>query len=376
MERDKLYVARPFLPPFEEMVSALRDIWQSQHLTNKGPQHEALESALSQYCDSLPISLFNNGAIALITALKALELPVGCEVITTPFSFVATAHALGWNGIDPIFADIDEETLGLNPHAVSTAITPNTQAILPVHVYGIPSNTDGLKQVATANKLKILYDAAHAFGVRDRGGSIMRHGDMAVCSFHATKVFNTFEGGAIVCHDIDTKLKIDRLKNFGITDETSVERVGINGKMQEFSSALGLLQLKYIEDCIRQRGDIDKLWRQLLSDVPGVKCVIRPALTGGNVDNFAYFPILITPEYFQTRDDLFERLKKHGIIARRYFYPLISQFAPYRHLPSAQPENLPVAHRIASQVLCLPIYPGLSPDDVYRVVELIAKREG
>ena len=371
----KIYVARPFLPPFSEMEPYLREIWDSHNLTNNGPQHEALELSLSHFCDDLPISLFNNGTIALIVALKTLDLFPGCEVITTPFSFIATTHALSWSGIKPIFADIDEVTLSLDPIKVSEAITNNTQAILPVHVYGIPSNIDGLQHIANKHKLKILYDAAHAFAVRDSGGSIMRHGDMSVCSFHATKVFNTFEGGAIICKDMKTKLKIDRFKNFGITGESTVDAIGINGKMQEFSAALGLLQLKYIDYCIEQRQKIDQLWRQLLSNIAGINCINRPNVNLGNIDNFAYFPILVTDDYFQSRDELYERLRQHNIIARRYFYPLISDFSMYHDLPSARPENLPIAHRISSQILCLPIYPDLAHEDVYRIAEIIAKRE-
>ncbi len=360
------YVTQPFLPPLEEFVPYLEQIWESRVLTNGGPFHQQLEAELCAYLGVKHLSLFTNGTIALVTALQALRITG--EVITTPYSFVATAHSLMWNGIKPIFVDIDPITLNLDPDQIEAAITPNTSAILPVHVYGTPCDVSRIQEIANRHKLKVIYDAAHAFGVTDSGGSVLRHGDLSVLSFHATKVFNTFEGGAIVCHDLETKRHIDDLKNFGFINETEVVAPGINGKMSEVQSAMGLLQLKHIPKVYRLRGDIDAQYRMGLSKIPGIQCL---AISEGVQRNFSYFPILVRPQYPVSRDRLYVALKEQGIHPRRYFYPLISDFPMYRDLPSANTSVLPHASEVANQVLCLPIYPELDQATVDRIVSLI-----
>jgi dTDP-4-amino-4,6-dideoxygalactose transaminase len=337
-------------------------------LTNKGPFHQELEKALCDYLNIKHLSLFTNGTLSLITALQALQ--ISGEVITTPYSFVATAHSLLWNGIKPIFVDIDPTTLNMDPSKIEAVITPDTTAILPVHCYGGPCDTEAIQRIANKFNLKVIYDAAHAFGVQVRHQSILNHGDLSILSFHATKVFTTFEGGAIVCHDRETKQRIDNLKNFGFTNEVEVIASGINGKMSEFNAALGLLQLKFIDKVIDQRKEIDHFYRKRLSLVNGIHCVKRPFQT--TRDNYSYFPILVKPEYPLNRDELYEKLKKNGIFGRRYFYPLISDFPMYRKFRSPQNvENLPVAKKIAQQVICLPIYPNLSKSDQKRICRLI-----
>lgn len=365
--RDSIYVTQPFLPPLEEFLPYLRKIWDNKILTNGGPFHQQLEQALCQYLGIGHIALFANGTLALVTALQALRITG--EVITTPYSFVATSHALLWNGIKPVFVDINPITLNLDPAKIEAAITPQTTALLPVHCYGHPCDVAAIQEIADIYNLKVIYDAAHAFGVEDAGGSILRHGDLSVLSFHATKTFTTFEGGAIVCPDAKTKQRIDHLKNFGFVDETTVVAPGINGKMSEFNAALGLLQLEYIDQAIARRAAIDALYRRLLADVPGIRCI---AGSGERVANYGYFPILIEPEYPLTRDALYHKLKANGIYARRYFYPLISDFPMYRGLPSARRDNLPVAAQVAERVLCLPIYPTLDDSTVETIAALIA----
>ncbi len=313
------------------------------------------------------MALFTNGTLALVTSLQALR--IAGEVITTPYSFVATSHSLLWNGIRPIFVDIDPMTMNLDPSKIEAAITPQTTAILPVHCYGHPCDIEAIQYIADIYNLKVIYDAAHAFGVRDAGGSILRHGDLSVLSFHATKTFQTFEGGAIVCPDAKTKQRIDHLKNFGFVDETTVVAPGINGKMSEFNAALGLLQLKYIDEAIKRRATINALYKNLLSTVPGIHCIPD---NDELIPNYSYFPILVEPDYPLTRDILYEKLKMHNYYARRYFYPLISDFPMYRGLPSARRDNLPVATQISERVLCLPIYPELDYQNVKDIVALIA----
>lgn len=366
-KKSPIYVTQPFLPPLEEFLPYLEQIWESKWLTNCGPFHHQLEQALCNYLGVKHIALFTNGTIALVTALQALR--VTGEVITTPYSFVATAHSLLWNGIKPVFVDIDPNTLNLDPAKIEAAITPQTTAIMPVHCYGHPCNTEAIQRIADNYNLKIIYDAAHAFGAQDTGGSIFRHGDLSVISFHATKVFNTFEGGAIVCPDAKTKQRIDHLKNFGFVDEETVVAPGINGKMSEFNAALGLLQLRYIDQMLARRKVIDAAYRQRLQDVKGIRCLND---VEEKVANYAYFPILIEAEYPLKRDDLYQKLKDNGIHPRRYFYPLISNFPMYRGLPSAHEGNLPVATAIARQVLCLPIYPDLDMSMVDEITRLIA----
>lgn len=362
----KIYVTRPHLPPLEEFIPYLRTIWNNRILTNNGPFHEQLEAALCEHLGVKHLSLFTNGTIALISALQALR--VTGEVITTPYSFVATAHSLLWNGIKPVFVDIDPRTLNMDPAKIEAAITQQTTAIMPVHCYGHPCDVEAIQKIADIYNLKIIYDAAHAFGVEDAGGSVMRHGDLSVLSFHATKVFNTFEGGAIVCHDAKTKLRIDRLKNFGFVDEVNVVAPGINGKMSEFNAALGLLQLKHLAEAVEQRRRIDSAYREQLKGAKGIRCL---GDAGEKVPNYSYFPILVGPGHPLGREGLYQKLRDHGIYARRYFYPLITEFPMYRELPSAQRANLPAATEVAAQVLCLPIYPGLEPSQIEHVVKLV-----
>jgi dTDP-4-amino-4,6-dideoxygalactose transaminase len=362
-----IYVTRPALPPLDEFIPYLQEIWNSGILTNGGPWHQRLESELAQYLGVKHLALFCNATIALITALQALR--INGEVITTPYSFVATAHSLLWNGIKPVFVDIDPKTLNLDPARIEAAITPNTTAILPVHCYGHPCDVDRIQGIADTYGLKVIYDAAHAFGVIGADGtSVLRHGDLSVLSFHATKAFNTFEGGAIICPDAKAKQRIDHLKNFGFVDEVTVVAPGINGKMNEVQAAFGLLQLKSIDDAIARRGRIDAFYRAALADVDGVTCI---GDAGEKRRNFSYFPVLVTGTYPISRDALYQELRGADIHARRYFYPLISDFPMYRGLPSASTSNVPVAAQIARQVICLPIYPDLSEADAARVVDVI-----
>lgn len=366
-DKNPIYVTRPSLPPLSELVPYLQKIWDRQIVTNCGPFHAELEQALCKYLGVRYISLFTNGTIALITALQALRITG--EVITTPYSFVATSHSLLWNDIKPVFVDIDKHVLNLDPNKIEAAITADTSAILAVHCYGRPCEVDAIKRIADSHNLKVIYDAAHAFGVQCHCGSILNHGDLSVLSFHATKVFNTFEGGAIVCPDAETKQRIDHLKNFGFADEVSVVAAGINGKLSEFNAALGLLQLKHLDDSITKRRTIYLEYCRRLSQVTGVNCVGAGWVDG---NNFSYFPVLINDEYPVSRDGLYEYMRQQGVFARRYFYPLISDMPSYRELPSACPENLQVARDAAKRILCLPIYEGLEPEELDRVCDAIA----
>ena len=361
-----LYVTQPFLPPLQEFIPYLEKIWDSKILTNGGPFHEQLEQALCGYLGVKHISLFTNGTIALVTALQALRITG--EVITTPYSFVATAHSLLWNGIKPVFVDVEPATLNLDPARIEAAITPHTTAIMPVHCYGQPCDMDAIQAIADTYNLKVIYDAAHAFGVQCHCGSVLNHGDLSVLSFHATKVFNTFEGGAIISPDAKTKLRIDRLKNFGYVDETTVVAPGINGKMSEINAAFGLLQLKHLEHALARRKSIDAIYRDALASVPGVRCLRG---TTPVASNHSYFPVLIDSTFPLSRDSLYQALKDRGIFARRYFYPLIADFPMYRDLPSAHQDNLPVATAAARDVICLPIYPALTDADVNRVIAVM-----
>jgi dTDP-4-amino-4,6-dideoxygalactose transaminase len=361
-----IYVTQPYLPPLEEFYPYLQKIWDNKILTNGGPFHQQLEKALCEYLNHL--ALFSNGTIALLTALQALRITG--EVITTPYSFVATAHSLLWNGIKPVFVDVDPDTLNLDPKKIEAAITPQTTAIMPVHCYGHPCDVEAIQKIADNYNLKVIYDAAHAFGVENSKGSVLNYGDLSVLSFHATKVFNTFEGGAIICPDAKTKLRIDQLKNFGFVDEVTVVAPGINGKMSEVNAAFGMLQLQSVDDSIARRKQIDEDYRTLLADVKGIVCLKDAGETRAN---YSYFPILISEDFGLSRDELYQKLKDNGVFARRYFYPVITDFPMYRGLPSAHRDNLPVANRAAERVLCLPIYPNLCDDDVKRVVQLIAE---
>jgi dTDP-4-amino-4,6-dideoxygalactose transaminase len=361
-----IYVTRPELPPLEAFIPYLRKIWDSKILTNGGPFHQELERKLCEYLGVNHIALFANGTLALVTALQALRITG--EVITTPYSFVATAHSLLWNGIKPVFVDIDPETFNLDPRRIEAAITPQTTAIVPVHCYGRPCEVECIQSIADNYNLKVIYDAAHAFAVECRGGSVLAHGDLSVLSFHATKGFTTFEGGAIVCQDEKTKQRINHLKNFGFVDEVTVVAPGINGKMSEFNAALGLLQLEGIDKALAKRAAVDRRYRAALAHVSGIRCLPPAAEVRSN---YAYFPILVQPEFSMTRDALYQRYRDRNIFVRRYFYPLISDFPMYRGLPSAAHTNLPVARKIAEQVLCLPIYPDLPLAQVDRIVDVL-----
>lgn len=366
-ENGHIFVTRPDLPPLDEFMGYLEQIWDRRWLTNNGLFHQQFEESLAEYLGVKYVSLFSNGTLALVIATQVLR--ISGEVITTPYSFVATTHALNWNGIQPVFCDIDPITLNLDPDKIEALITPETSAILPVHVYGNPCDVEKIGQIGDTYGLKVIYDACHAFGVEKAGESVLNFGDLSVLSFHATKIFTTMEGGAIVTDDEKIKKRIDYLKNFGFADETTVMALGINGKMNEMQAALGLLQLKQVKNNIKRRKEITHWYRdhligmegvQLLSDIPDVK------------HNYAYFPIFIDQEYFgTTRDDLYEELKRHDIYTRRYFYPLISQFPMYKGLPSAGPGKLPIATRLSRQVLCLPLYPDLNKDDVRHVTDVL-----
>lgn len=355
-------VTSPLLPPLEEFIPYLEQMWESRRLTNGGPFHEQLEQALADYLGVDHLCLFANGTLALVTALQALRITG--EVITTPYSFVATAHSLLWNDLTPVFVDIDPVTCNLDPSSIEKAITPKTSAILPVHCYGTPCDVERIQGIADNYGLKVIYDAAHTFGVRHNGSSVLRHGDLSILSFHATKVFNTFEGGAIVCPDAKTKKRIDYLKNFGFADEVTVVAPGINGKMSEINAAFGLLQLRHIDRALSMRQRIDQRYRAAIGRIAGLELFEQRS---GHEPNYSYFPILVTERYGLSRDQVYELMRQHDILARRYFYPLISEFPMYRGLPSADLGKLPVAKRISSQILCLPIYPDL-PDEIVDTV--------
>ena len=359
-------VTSPLLPPLEEFMPYLEQIWQSKRLTNNGPFHQQLETELADYLGVQHLSLFNNGTTALITALQALEIEN--EVITTPYSFVATAHALVWNRLTPVFVDIDPLTFNIDPKKIEAAITPKTTAIMPVHCYGNPCDMEAIQAIADAHGLRVIYDAAHAFGVQDAQGSILRHGDLSVLSLHATKVFNTFEGGAIISPDAETKEHVDQLRNFGFVDEITVVTAGINGKMSEINAAFGLLQLKYIDQALHQRKAIDQAYREALASTPGVRL---QAMNKYGVCNYAYLPMLVEDDYPLTRDELYDALKAQNIYARRYFYPLITDMAAYKEVDSLRRHPTPEAEEIARKVICLPIYPDLPAADVEKIVSII-----
>jgi dTDP-4-amino-4,6-dideoxygalactose transaminase len=361
-----IYVTQPFLPPLEEFQPYLEQIWANKILTNGGPFHQQLEAALCDYLGVEHLALCTNATIGLVIALQALG--VRDEVITTPYSFVATSHSLLWNGLKPVFVDIDPVSLNIDASKIRAAITPRTSAIMAVHCYGNPCAVEAIQAVANEFNLKVIYDAAHAFGVKHNGKSVLRHGDLAVLSFHATKVFNTFEGGAIICPDLKTKQHVDNLKNFGFVNETTVVAAGINGKMSEVNAALGLLQLKYVDEALAKRKAVDETYRQALQGVPGITCLAKP---DHSAPNHSYFPILVGAGYPMSRDALHQRFKDHNIYTRRYFYPLISSFPMYEGTPSADPKNLPVAIAVAQNVLCLPIYPALSARDQHRIIQVI-----
>lgn len=360
-------VTSPLLPDLKEFEKLLEDIWQRKWLANNGHYHKELERALSEYLGVPYLSLFTNGTLPLITALQAMG--VKGEVITTPYSFVATTHSLWWNGIKPVFVDVEEKTGNLDPEKIEAAITPRTTAIMPVHVYGTPCDTQRIQEIADKHGLKVIYDAAHAFGVWQDGKSILEAGDMATLSFHATKVYNTVEGGALICHDAETKKQIDYLKNFGFAGEIEVIAPGINSKMDEIRSAYGLLNLKQVDVAIARRKDVAQKYKDAFKAVAGLRYLED---IEGVKHNYSYFPIFIDEEeYGLSRDGLFTKLKENNILGRRYFYPLISEFVTYKGLESAKKENLPVAHKLADSVICLPMYADLTDDDVNRVIEVV-----
>ena len=362
-----VYVTQPLLPPLEEFTPYLEDIWKRKWITNNGHYHQELEKALCGYLKVPYLSLFTNGTLPIMVALQALRITG--EVITTPYSFVATTHSLWWNDIKPVFVDIDPRTGNMDPDKIEAAITPKTTAIMPVHVYGNPCDTEKIKKIADTYGLKVIYDAAHAFGVEVNGKSILNDGDLSTLSFHATKTYNTIEGGALICHDAETKMRIDYLKNFGFAGETTVVAPGINGKMDEVRAAYGLLALNYVDDAIAKRKRVAQHYREGLKNIFGISFLEDLE----NVKhNYSYFPILVdAANYGMSRDELYEKLKANNIFGRRYFYPLISDFSTYRGLPSAAKDNLPVANRIADAVICLPIHHELDEKDINRIIELI-----
>lgn len=363
----KIFVTRPSLPPLEEFIPYLEKIWESRQLTNMGPFHDQFEMALKEYLEIEHISLAVNGTTALMLALKALD--IRGEVITTPFSFVATSHVLHWNNLKPVFVDIEPDSLNIDPEKVKSGITGDTTAILPVHIFGNPCKNEQISKIAEQNNLSLIYDASHAFGVKLNGNSILNFGDLSVVSFHATKAFNTFEGGAIISKSRKLKEKIDKLKNFGFINETTIEGFGINGKMNEFQSALGLLQLKHFDEQVSKRNKIVDLYKNGLKEVSGISFITDLA---GLEKSYSFLPIIVNPsELGITRDYLFEQLKKNNIYTRRYFYPLISDLPIYCNLPSASKINLPVSARISQQVLCLPVYPDLKERIIFKIIEII-----
>lgn len=367
MNQKQITVTSPLLPDLDEFHGLLKEIWDSKWITNNGQLHQQLEKALCDYLGVEYLSLFTNGTLPLITALQAMHITG--EVITTPYSFVATTHALWWNGIKPVFVDIDPSNCGIDPEKIEAAITPRTTAIMPVHCYGKPCDTVRIQTIADKYGLKVIYDAAHAFGVEVNGESILKQGNMATLSFHATKVYNTAEGGALVVKDAETKKRVDYLKNFGFAGETEVVAPGINSKMDEIRAALGLLNLKQVDKAIEKRQQVAIRYREALRNVKGIRFFDDMP---GVKHNYSYFPIFVNAdEYGMTRDELYFKMKAQGILGRRYFYPLISNFSTYKGLPSAASENLPVATRIANEVICLPMHHLLREEDVENIINMI-----
>ncbi len=360
-------VTSPLLPDLKEFNELLTQVWDSKWITNNGSFHKQLEAALCEYLKVPYVSLFTNGTLPLLTALQALRITG--EVITTPYSFVATTHSIWWNGCRPVFVDIDPATGNIAPDCIEAAITPKTTAIMPVHVYGKPCDTKRIQEIADKYGLKVIYDAAHAFGVEVNGESILNAGDLSTLSFHATKVYNTIEGGAMVMHDAEMKKRIDYLKNFGFANEVEVVGPGINSKMDEVRSAYGLLNLKQVDAAIEARHQVAIRYREALRGVEGITFFDDMP---GVRHNYSYFPIFVDAEQFgRTRDELYFKMKENGVLGRRYFYPLISEFSTYRGLPSADPANLPKAHRMADSVICLPMHHALAPEDIELTLSII-----
>lgn len=370
MKNNNILVTQPSLPDLKDFIPYLEAIWESKWLTNNGQFHQQFERELAEYLEVKYVSLFANGTLALLTALQTLK--ISGEVITTPYSFVATTNALWWNNLKPVFVDIDPDYHNLDPEKIAVAITPKTTAIMPVHVYGNPANVERIQEIADIYGLKVIYDAAHAFGVKYKGTSVLNYGDLSILSFHATKVFNTFEGGAIISHDEKTKKRIDYLKNFGFADEVTVTAPGINSKMNEVQAAFGLLQLKGLERNIQKREEISKLYIDGLKETKGISFL--NLFPGTENYNYAYFPIFVDEkEYGMTRDNLYAILKDNGIYGRRYFYPLISNFPIYKGLESAKSENLRIAEETANKVIALPIYPDLNYEIINFIINIIKK---
>jgi dTDP-4-amino-4,6-dideoxygalactose transaminase len=368
--KNKILVTQPTLPNLEEFTNSLEKIWESKWLTNNGQFHQEFEQKLAKHLGVKYISVFSNGTLALMTALQVLEIKG--EVITTPYSFVATTHVMLWNKISPVFCDIDPVNGNLDPDKIEALITDKTTAIVPVHVYGNPAEVEKIDVIAKKYKLKVIYDSAHAFGVTKNEESILNYGDLSVLSFHATKTFNTMEGGAIVCHDAKTKLKIDQLKNFGFVNEETVVAPGINAKMNELQAAFGLLQLKSIDDDIAKRKTVANLYKERLKEIKGIRFIEELPFIK---HNYSYFPIFIGQEYLLSRDDLYQKLKNNNIFGRRYFYPLISEFPMYQHLDSANPAKLSNAIKMAKEVICLPIYPNLREREIATISNLIKDKK-
>lgn len=367
---NKILVTSPLLPDLQDFNEYLRKIWDSKWLTNNGSFHQQFEKALAEYLGVEYISVFTNGTLPLITALQALGLKKG-EVITTPYSFVATTHSIWWNQLKPVFVDVEPTTGNIDPVKIEAAITEETVAIMPVHVYGQPCDNERIDAIAKRHNLKVIYDAAHAFGVRKDGKSILEWGDVSTLSFHATKVFGTIEGGALICHSAEMKHQIDNLKNFGFRGETVVEAPGINGKMDEVRAAFGLLNLKQIDAAIEARHNVAMRYREVIDKIEGLSYLVEQSDIRYN---YGYFPIFVDEaRYGISRDALYEKLKANNIFGRRYFYPLISTFEPYKDFPSAALENLPIATKMAEQVLCLPMHHALSEEDVKRIIRGVLK---
>lgn len=375
----QITVTSPLLPPLEEFIPYLQQIWDSKWITNNGQFHQQLEQALAEYLGVEYISVFTNGTLPLITALQALGLTKG-EVITTPYSFVATTHAIWWNQLTPVFVDVDPITGCINPDKIEAAITENTVAIMPVHVYGTPCDTERIDAIAKKHNLKVIYDAAHAFKTTSKGSSVLLAGDISTLSFHATKTYNTVEGGALICHSAEMKQQIDYLKNFGFEDETVVVGPGINSKMDEIRAAYGLLNLKHVDSAIAARKRVAEQYVEALKDVEGITLYqpivdsLSPFALSPNRLNYSYFPIFVdAATYGMTRDELYEKMRANNVLGRRYFYPLISTFSPYNMYPSAAKENLPNAHMMADTVICLPMHHALREEDVKRVIDCVRK---
>lgn len=375
----QITVTSPLLPILDDFIPYLQQIWDSKWITNNGSFHQLLEKELADYLGVEYLSLFTNGTLPLITAFQALGIREG-EVITTPYSFVATSHSIWWNGLKPVFVDIEEETCGIDPNKIEAAITPNTVAIMPVHCYGKPCKTAEIDAIAKKYNLKVIYDAAHAFGVSENGQSVLKAGDISTLSFHATKVYNTIEGGALICHSSKMKYHVDNLKNFGFRGETNVVAPGINSKMDEVRAAYGLLNLRQVDVAIEARKQVAQQYVDALQGVYGIK-IFQPMVDSFASSpnylspcrlNYSYFPIFVDEEqYGISRNALYEKMKANNVLGRRYFYPLITDFEPYKDIPSANPSNLPIANKIANQVICLPMHHALSEEDVKRVIECV-----